>query len=161
MKFAKLSLALICGLWLSACATTYQSHGWTGGYSDHQISPVVWNVVYSGNGYTTAETVQTFWLFHASEFTLAHGFAGFRILTPPGRPYSGSTTELPVDLGLVGKPYLSLTIELLPAPVTPRPPAVFDASALKAVLAPLVKGRLCDGNVCPHVHSYLVPAVVN
>ena len=36
---------------------------------------------------------------------------------------------------------------------------VFDAAVLKARLAPIVKLGLCEGNVCPHVHSYLMPDV--
>jgi len=152
----KIVVPLVVGLALAGCTTGYQPQGFTGGYSDQSISPNIWQIRYAGNGYTTAETVQTFWLYHAAEFTLAHGFDGFRILAPSTRPAMGSTTELPVDLGLTGKPVLSLTIVLLKKPLTARPPTVFDAAALLTALQRL-RFELCDGNVCPHIHSYLMP----
>jgi hypothetical protein len=155
-KFASV-VALALGL--SACATAYQSEGLTGGYSDSQTAPGTWRIMYAGNGFTTAETVQTFWLYHVAELTLAQGYDGFRILSAPGLRPGAGTTELPVDVGLVGKPVLVMTIALLRKPITPRPPAVFDAAVLKARLEPLVKGAHCQGNVCPHVHSYLMPDV--
>jgi hypothetical protein len=46
---------------------------------------------------------------------------------------------------------------LIKKPFMSKPPTVFDAVALKAKLEPLVKGGLCEGNVCPHVHTYLMP----
>jgi hypothetical protein len=153
----KFAFAAALALVLSACATAYQSEGITGGYSDSQVAPDTWRVMYAGNGYTTAETVQTFWLYHAAELTLAKGYDGFRILSAPGLRPGAGTTELPVDVGLVGKPVLVMNIALLRKPITPRPPVVFDAAALEARLAPIVKLGLCEGNVCPHVHSYLMP----
>ncbi|WP_156163411.1 MULTISPECIES: hypothetical protein [unclassified Bradyrhizobium] len=38
------------------------------------------------------------------------------------------------------------------------PPKVFNAKALIAQLEPLIKAERCNlGNVCPHVHEYLLP----
>jgi hypothetical protein len=157
-KFA-IVVPCVLGLVLCACATGYQPSSFTGGYTDTKTSQEVWTIRYGGNGFTTAETVQTFWLFHTAELTLAQGYNGFRILSPLDMASGRSTTELPVDLGLVGKPSLTLSIMLLKNPFVPKPPVVFDAAALKARLEPLVKGGLCEGNVCPHVHTYLMPDV--
>ena len=157
MKRFAIVVPCVLGLVLCACATGYQPSNFTGGYTDIKTSGQVWNIRYGGNGYTTAETVQTFWLYHAAELTLAQGYDGFRILGSPGVAPGHGATELPVDVGLVGKPSLTLNIMLFKKPFISKPPVVFDAGALKARLEPLVKGGLCEGNVCPHVHSYLMP----
>jgi hypothetical protein len=90
---------------------------------------------------------------------LSHGYDGFRIVSAVTPPASERATELPINYGLSGKPELTATIQLLKNPIEPAPPYVFDAATLKATLEPLVKGPLCDGNVCPHVHRYLTPII--
>jgi len=157
MKKLRVVVPCVLGLVLCACVTAYQPSGFTGGYSDRKASEDVWTIHYGGNGYTTAETVQTFWLYHAAELTLSNGYDGFEILGPMGMAPGRATTELPVDIGLVGKPQITLNIKLLKKPFVARPPRIFDAAVLKAKLEPLVKGELCEGNVCPHVHTYLMP----
>jgi len=43
-------------------------------------------------------------------------------------------------------------------PVESMPPKLFNAKALKAALEPIITAEKCDGgNVCPHVHEYLLP----
>jgi hypothetical protein len=153
----RIGLALLLALSATGCATGYQPQGLTGGYTDREVAPNIWWVRYAGNAYTTAETVQTFWLYHAAELTIAKGFDGFQILPGARPPAAGTATELPVDLGVVGKPVLTEKVLLLKNPVVPRPPIVFDAHALRDTLAPHVKEPLCGGNVCPHVHTYLTP----
>jgi hypothetical protein len=38
------------------------------------------------------------------------------------------------------------------------PPKVFNAKVLKAALEPIIMGEKCGiGDVCPHVHEYLLP----
>lgn len=150
-------LLLAFALAVAGCATSYQSQGLTGGYAEREISPDVWRIGFAGNGYTTRETVQTFWLYRACEFTLSKGFDGFEVLEPSrlssrGEGYVLAQAALP-DFG---KPVFAANIRLLKKPFTKRPPRVFDAAELKATLEPRVK-TLCDGNVCPHVHLYLMP----
>jgi hypothetical protein len=48
-------------------------------------------------------------------------------------------------------------VHFLPSPVESAPPKVFNAKALVAQLEPLIKGEKCAGNICPHVHEYLLP----
>jgi hypothetical protein len=163
---------------LAGCATAYEPDSFSGGFSEIQINPDTWSVRFGGNGYTTAETVQTYWLYHCAEFTLAHGYQGFRILTPmnlaaidPGRGPSGAelikvrgghgggrvvTYSYGYATSMAPKPTLMGAIKLLHAPIRGRPEdQVFDAAAIKASLDRYVKGEKCGGNVCPHLHSYL------
>jgi hypothetical protein len=152
---------LILAFAMVGCATTYQPSSLTGGYSEEQISPGVWHLYYGGNGYTTSETVQTFWLYRAAELTLAQGYDGFEILVPANVDAYGPRSDLPIPMHLDGtqKPSLSGNIRMVRKPFTARPPVLFDAAALKAALEPRAKGALCQGNVCPHVHAYLMPAL--
>lgn len=169
MRFMRL---LVLAAALTACASGYNSESITGGFSERQISENVWQIVYSGNGYTTDETVQTYWLYRSAQVASEHGYEGFRIANDieltrarPGeaqlRPAvyrEGDAVLAPVvERGLAGKPYMVGNIVLLHAPLANEPGRVFDARALEAFLAPYVTGQLCGGNVCPHVHRYLFP----
>jgi hypothetical protein len=158
---------------LSACASPYSDEGITGGYSAQQLEPGVWRVGFSGNGFTSRETVQSFWLYRCAELTLEQGYEGFEIVTdlrlvsneqtdsddPLLVPVKGGTyMYVPIYIQDTAKPYLVATIRLLKKPFTPEAPKSFDAAALKSTLEPIVKGKLCDGgNVCPHPHTYLLP----
>jgi hypothetical protein len=57
----------------------------------------------------------------------------------------------------VPKPGLEGDVHFLPSPVESAPPKVFNAKTLLAQLDPIIKGEKCNGNVCPHVHDYLLP----
>ena len=165
---------------MSSCATAYQSQGITGGFSEVSVSGDDWTVRFAGNGYTNGETVQSYWLYHCAELALSKGYAGFQIITPMtlaalhdadqggqariikvhgttgggghvvtyGGGYAGGV--------MVYKPTLTGTIRLLKAPIAAVPEHhLFDAAVLKAQLAPYVLGEKCNGNICPHLHSYL------
>jgi hypothetical protein len=152
---------------LVGCATPYGSQGITGGFTELELEPNIWRINYGGNGFTTAETVQTYWLYRCAEITLEKGFAGFEVISNT-HLVQGTAREvrvagpvyvpmyIPMDSG--PKPELIGDIRLLKAPVATKPGKVFDATWLKAQLEPFVKGKKCDeGNVCPHVHHYLYP----
>jgi hypothetical protein len=185
MKLATM-LAACAALTLAACATTYNPESLTGGFSETAVSDTVWRVRFGGNGYTTQETVQTYWLYHCAEVALSKGYDGFRLITPiklsaidalidagdgqahiirthssggGGGSHGGGRTYTYYSYGASGaamyKPALQGDIGLLKKPFTPVPGQVFDAAALKTLLEPYVTGPKCNGNVCPHVHSYL------
>jgi hypothetical protein len=60
--------------------------------------------------------------------------------------------------GGVPKPGIEGDVHFLAALVEAAPPKVFNAKALRAQLEPIIKAEKCDfGNVCPHVHEYLLP----
>ena len=63
------------------CTTAYQKAGLTGGFVETDLGKNAWRVTFSGNGYTSYETVQTFWLYRCCEIALDKGFDGFEILS--------------------------------------------------------------------------------
>jgi len=68
------------GLLLTACATGYQSSGFTGGFKDTQLAPDVFRVSFSGNGFTSSDRVQDFALLRAAELTLANDARYFAVI---------------------------------------------------------------------------------
>ena len=72
------TLGLIALLAISGC-TSYQESGWTGGFTDTQLDENVWEVSFSGNGYTSAQRVRDFALLRASEIALTNGYAYFAV----------------------------------------------------------------------------------
>lgn len=160
---ARFAAAFAAAFVLAGCATGYQERSITGGYEESEISPGVWRVLFSGNGYITFETVQTYWLYRASEITLQKGYDGFEVLRSSGFARADSAF-VPVlqrdDPQMAHKPWFVGEIRLLHKPFKANPPRVFDAAQLKAKLAPIVNEKaLCGGNVCPHLHSYLMPDI--
>jgi hypothetical protein len=160
-------LILAGALVLAGCATTYQSSGFTGGYSDEHVAEDVYRVKFGANGHATRETAQTYWLYRACELTLEKGFDGFEILSPialgAAEPSSARVPVFFIFIPSVGggvpKPSFEADIRLLKGPLVARPPKVFDARALKAALEPFVTAdKKCNsGNVCPHIKKYLQP----
>ena len=197
---------------LVSCATPYQEQSFTGGFTVKELRSDVVRVHFGGNGYTTRETVQVYWLNRCAELALEKGFAGFEILSDMQfvmtRPSthgqmglasisSGASprTRIPVSSdeiadvsvwrnrderasqsagrirlahgggavfiyggGGAPKPGIEGDVHFLAAPVEEAPPKVFNAKALRAQLEPIIKAEKCDfGNVCPHVHEYLLP----
>lgn len=166
MKKLLLTALATAGL-LSACATTYQSTGATGGFRDRHVAEDVYRVSFSGNGFATRETAQTYWLYRAAELTLEKGYQGFQILSPialgaapEDSPFrKAAFIYIPIQNDS-HKPYFEADIRLLKAPFKANPPKVFDAQLLKNELEQYVKGdKKCEsGNVCPHIKRYLEPA---
>jgi hypothetical protein len=65
--------------------------------------------------------------------------------------YTGGGAAIP-------KPAIEGDVHFLSTPVASAPPKVFNAKELLSQLEPLVKAEKCGvGNVCPHVHEYLLP----
>jgi hypothetical protein len=74
----RIQLAMMSAtLLLAACATPYQPDGYTGGYSDTQLSDNVFSVTFNGNGYTDPHKATDFRMLRAAELTLQHGFKYF------------------------------------------------------------------------------------
>lgn len=65
---------------LTACATTYQSSGFTGGFTDTQLAPDLFRVSFSGNAFTSPERVQDFALLRAAELCISNGFKYFAVV---------------------------------------------------------------------------------
>jgi hypothetical protein len=179
-------LALVGCAALSACATPYQERndlkafltggligtaaGGAGGYEQTQLEPGYWRVSFTGTAATNSETVQTYWLYRCAQLTLTQGYQGFETLSDinfvradtPRIQLAAAHVYLPVIIpeGYDGPPpVIEADIRLLKRPFDAKPPKLFDAAQLQAALAPIVDGPKCHrGNVCPHVHRYLLPA---
>ena len=173
MKMRLITLCLACIV--TGCVTPYAKMGLPGGYSEKDMGRNVWRITFAGNGYTSFETVQTFWLYRCAEVTLQKGFTGFEILSdvrltmivPPEKllkdPFAPELVPaqmifVPMDMS--PKPAIEADILLLSGAVEHKPPKVFDAATIKAALEPYVKpsgGKPNGKNVKPHVHDYLYP----
>jgi hypothetical protein len=68
-------------LLLAACATPYTESSIIGGFDAKELREDVYRVAFGGNGYTSNETVQTYWLYKCAELTLEKGYYGFEILS--------------------------------------------------------------------------------
>src|SRR6266436_9966420 len=79
---------------LTACATSYQRMGATGGYADVQLDATTFRVEFSGNGFTARSRVEAFVLYRCAELTLEHGFSHFAVLNG-GTSAENSTVNLP------------------------------------------------------------------
>ena len=66
---------------LASCATPYADQGLLGGFDVKELRPDVFRVKFQGNGYTTRESIQVYWLYRCAELALEKGFAGFEILS--------------------------------------------------------------------------------
>jgi hypothetical protein len=197
---------------LASCATPYADQGLLGGADVKELRPDVYRVKFQGNGYTSRESVQVYWLYRCAQLALEKGFSGFEILSDmqfvmprpsiddPARPVLSSSvaslrTHIPVSSDEIAEvatgptqgdlasrsaapvrmahggaiffysggaaipmPSIEGDVHFLPAPVESAPPKVFNAKALRDQLEPIVKADKCGvGNVCPHVHEYLLP----
>lgn len=138
--------AVLIAAALSGCATSYGSHGLSGGYEVVHLEGDIYRVNFAGNGFTNRETVQTFWYHRASELAIEKGFTGFQIL----------------NLTVLGQSRISYEsdIRLVKGNYPHTPPVYFDAKVVNAATAPyLSKDKQCDayGNVCPHLKRFLQP----
>ena len=211
--FRVLMLAAVA-VGLASCATPYQQQGITGGSDVKELRPDVYRVSFQGNGYTTRESVQVYWLYRCAELAIEKGFTGFEILSDmqfvmprpatddlPKFALSSSVpslrTRIPVssdeaaELKLwrthvefasrsaepiriargggaifiysgggaaIPRPAIEGDVHFLSTPIESAPPKIFNAKALRAQLEPLVTApEKCGGNICPHVHEYLLP----
>jgi len=66
---------------LASCATSYKPEGLGGGFRTLELRPDVVRVTFTGNGYTTKETAQTYWLYRCAELAIEKGYAGFEVLS--------------------------------------------------------------------------------
>lgn len=70
---------LLTLLFISACATTYQPQGLSGGFSETQLSENIFQVSFNGNGYTDKQQASDFALLRSADLALEHGYDFFAI----------------------------------------------------------------------------------
>jgi len=74
-------LAATIGALISlGCATTYQSKGFTGGFSETQLAENIFQVRFRGNAYTSMERATDFTLLRSAELALQHGYPYFVVI---------------------------------------------------------------------------------
>lgn len=62
------------------CATRYQSEGFSGGFTHTQLAPNMFDVNFSGNGFTSSQRASDFALLRAAELTIGAGYSYFGIM---------------------------------------------------------------------------------
>lgn len=172
MKIKSLFILLVV-TFLAGCATPYQdsSGAFTGGWDVKHLEGDIYRVSFYGNGYTSSETVQTYWLYKCSELAIEKGFDGFEILShisltkniPVEQLFSqeplfkkAQVYYVPMDTG--PKPQITADIKLLRAPLEGQPPKIFDAVKLEDAIDDYMEGEKCSmQNICEHVHKYIHP----
>jgi hypothetical protein len=197
---------------LASCAMPYAEESLIGGFDVKELRPDVYRVSFQGNGLTSQESVQTYWLYRCAGLALEKGFAGFEVLSdmhfvmrrpsvddvaPPALMSSLASlrTRIPVspvevadaapwraqgDLASrsaepiriasasgviifysgasVPRAAIEGDVHFIAGPAESAPPKLFNAKALHDQLQPIIKGEKCSaGNICPHVHEYLLP----
>ena len=89
MKY--LPILILSSIFLSGCATTYQSSGFSGGYSETQLDENVFKVAFRGNGYTGREKVADFTLLRSAELSLQNGYKYFVVID--ANSYTSNSTH--------------------------------------------------------------------
>lgn len=98
-----LCIAFLSAL-LTACATSYQRSGFTGGFSETQLGENIFQVSFRGNGYTRGERASDFALLRSAEVTTQNGFRYF-IVVGSARDSSLSTYTAPTQSYTTGSVY--------------------------------------------------------
>jgi hypothetical protein len=74
-----LSVLLLLGV--GCAATSYQPHGYTGGYDETRLGEDMYRVSFNGNGYTGSNRAVDFSLLRCAELTLQSGYRYFVVLS--------------------------------------------------------------------------------
>lgn len=83
---------ILCSLLLTACATSYQPQGLSGGFTETQLDKNVFRVTFRGNGYTKQERAEELALLRSAELALKNGFTHFAIVDGKSRADYGAFT---------------------------------------------------------------------
>ncbi|MRR07482.1 MAG: hypothetical protein EG828_11185 [Deltaproteobacteria bacterium] len=107
----KLCIIFTIAAIMAGCATTYQAHGWKGGFSSVQLDENVFQVTFNGNGYTSRERANDFALLRSAELTLEYGYKYFVIVDARQHSENSSyTTPATATTNLSGQTYGSTSV---------------------------------------------------
>jgi hypothetical protein len=84
---------IVLSLLLSGCGTTYKPMGFTGGFSETQISKNRYKILYRANAFVGSETVNNRALLRAAEFSLEVGGNLFAILQDTSKQTLGGSVN--------------------------------------------------------------------
>ncbi len=94
------------------CSTSYQSKGFSGGYSESQLGPNIYKIYFKGNGYTSKEKAEDFAMLRAAELTLQNHYRYFEVIDSNAEEtlslYHNTSNKQNV---LISKPGSSLNIK--------------------------------------------------
>lgn len=76
-RLKTIAAAFLATIAVAGCATSYQQRGFSGGFSETQLAENVFEVRFSGNGYTSSERASDFALLRSAELSLERGFRYF------------------------------------------------------------------------------------
>lgn len=94
----------LIGLLLAGCATSYQTRGLTGGFSETQLDEDVFRVSFRGNAYTSSERAADFTLLRSAELTIENGYSYFVIVDSEKYSQTGAYTT-PITSHTTGSVY--------------------------------------------------------
>jgi hypothetical protein len=86
------AILVLLALSLAGCATGYQAKGWSGGFSETQLSPDTFMVNFAANAYTTPEQASDFAILRAADKSEALGCDHFAILNGAETATTGAVT---------------------------------------------------------------------
>jgi len=84
---------------LAGCATSYQSSGLSGGYSETWLAEDAVKVTFNGNGYTGGERASDFSLLRVAEIAAQRGFSYFVLISENS---AVSTSKTPDNYQITG-----------------------------------------------------------
>lgn len=132
----KILVVVVVSLLLTACATSYHSMGFSGGFDEFKLSHNSYMIRFSGNAFTSRERVYKYALRRAAEITKKNGYKFFKVtkassitdkstyVTPMqaytrahrngygGSSYNSTTTITAPEVITTNKPLTSLAIKM-------------------------------------------------
>jgi hypothetical protein len=127
-----LAVTLVVG---SACATSYQKMGMTGGFEEQKVTEDTYLVHFMANAYTRPDRVSVYILYRCAELTVEKGFDYFVRLNETNQ----AGEESAGFIGTVHKPGLTEMIRMGKGPRPVDNPNAFDAREVMKNLGPAVK----------------------
>lgn len=109
--------AVLCGIFLSGCATGYHSQdsvlsGFTGGYSESQGPGELTHVVFNGNGFIKKEKVSLYLLYRCAELAQQKGKPYFTMFASISHAIANRPLSESFATTVGGKPTSSVYILL-------------------------------------------------
>lgn len=98
-QFCNVAILGLCVVIISACATTYKSGTFAGGFSETQLYKNVWRVTFRGSAISSLDQVDELALLRSADLTLSNGYRFFALAGR--RPVFGSTSNVPVTPELI------------------------------------------------------------
>ncbi len=112
----RLLLPAAAGLLLSACATSYQSMGMTGGHLEQKGPGALEMVAFSANGYTKPELAQKYALYRCAELAKARHKPFFLMYSSLVAAARNDATETPRVGQVQNKPTATAFVLMLDGP---------------------------------------------